>query len=174
MHINKLEENLRQRGEGRLRKSVYFVLLNPNVKPGPGFTEDQIKQELADIIQYLSNNVEDVITFNKSGHIYSTEHIKLVRIRYAIEKGYGRRKKDGSYPEEGGSIHAHLVLYIEHYSNITVTHESLSELLQPEFRAVFGKNAFISKPRLIQQDQTEDYMTKSTTYRNGYEWKTLN
>lgn len=174
IHINKLEETLRQKGEGRLRKSVYFILLNPNTKPSPTLSEGEIKQELADVINYFADNLSKVITFNKGGHAYTSEYIKTVRIRYALEKGYGRRKKDGTYPADGGSIHAHVVLYIEHMSNITVTQESVSELLQPEFLAVFGKRAFISKPRLIPQDQTEDYMTKSDTYRNGFKWVTLN
>ena len=174
IHINKLEETLRQKGEGRLRKSVYFILLNPNVKPSANLDEETIRQELADIIAVFADNLDRVITFNKAGHAYTKEYMKTVRVRYAIEKGFGRRKKDGTYPEEGGSIHAHLVLYIEHTSNITVTQESVSSVIQPEFVAVFGKRGFVSKPRLIQQDQTEDYMTKSETYRNGYKWVTLN
>lgn len=174
IHINKLEETLRQRGQGRLRKSVYFILLNPNMKPGPNLTEEDIRRELADIITVFAENLDRVITFNIDGHEYTKEFMKTVRVRYAIEKGYGRRKKDGSYPDDGGSVHAHMVLYIEHTSNITVTHEKVSEVIQPEFLAVFGKRGFVSKPRLIQQDQTEEYMTKSETYRNGYQWVTLN
>lgn len=173
IHINKLEETLRQKGSGRIRKSVYFVLLNPNTKPTPNMSENDIRKELTDIIKYLGENLGKVITFNVSGHVFTNEYIVVARLRFAIEKGFGRRNKLGQYPEDGGTIHAHVVIYVEHKSNITITHESLSELLQPEFNAVFGKNAFISKPRLIQQDQTEDYMTKSETYRNGYQWKTL-
>lgn len=174
IHINKLEETLRQKGEGRVRKSVYFILINPNIKPSPNLSEEAIRRELADIINVFAECLEEVITFNKEGHAYTKEFIKVIRIRYAIEKGYGRRKKDGSYPEGGGSIHAHIVLYIEHTSNITVTHEKINDIFQREFLEVFGKNGFVSRPRLIPQDQTEDYMTKSETYRNGYKWVTLN
>lgn len=174
IHINKLEETLRQKGEGRVRKTVYFILLNPNVRPTPNLSDDDIRRELSDIIKYLSKNLGKVITFNKPGHKYTTDYILTVRVRYALEKGFGRRNKKGEYPAEGGTVHAHVVIYIEHKSNITITQESIAELLQPEFRATFGKDAFISKPRLIQQDQTEDYMTKSLTYRNGFKWKTLN
>lgn len=173
IHINKLEETLRQKGEGRVRKTVYFVLLNPNIRASPNLSEEAIRQELSDIVQYLANNLKQVITFNKPGHKYTQEFIVTARLRFAIEKGYGRKNKDGAYPSQGGTLHAHVVIYIEHKSNITITQESLSELLQPEFLSVFGQRAFISRPRLIQQDQTEDYMTKSVTYRNGYEWKTL-
>lgn len=173
IHITKLEEQLRKRGNGQIRKTAYFILLNPNVKASDGMVDDEVKELLADIIRYLSDNIGSIITFNKEGHVYSTEFIKKIKVRYALEKGTGRRKKDGTYPEEGGSVHAHVVVYIEHTSNITITYESLVELLQPEFRSSFGKNGFISKPRLIQADMTEEYMTKSLTYRNGYKWETL-
>jgi hypothetical protein len=174
IHINKLEETLRQKGEGRVRKSVYFVLLNPNTRATPNMTDADIRRELVDIIKFLGEHLDKIITFNKTGHKYTKEYIDVARLRFAIEKGYGRKNKNGQYPEDGGTVHAHVVIYIEHRSNITITQESISDLLQPEFNSIFGKNAFISKPRLIQQDQTEDYMTKSETYRNGFKWKTLN
>ncbi len=173
IHITKLEEALRQRGEGRVRKSVYFILLNPNMKAGANLTDEDIRRELIDIVTLLAANLDKIITFNKEGHNYSKEYILKVRIRFAIEKGFGRRRKDGTYPEDGGTIHIHIVLYIEHVSNITVSYDKLDNFIQEEFVATFGKRGFVSKPRLIQQDQTEDYMTKSETYRNGYKWVTL-
>jgi len=171
---NKLEELLRQRGNGQVRKTTYFILLNPNLVPSDNVSDSEAKELLADIIKYLADNIGLVITFNKTGHGFTSDFILKIKIRYAIEKGSGRRRKDGTYPEEGGSIHAHVVVYIEHLSNITITYERLYELLSPEFRASFGKNGFISKPRLIQADMTEEYMTKSVTYRNGYKWETIN
>lgn len=173
IHITKLEEQLRKRGTGQVRKTAYFILLNPNVKSSEGLPDSEVRSLLSDIVKYLADNIESVITFNKSGHSYTTEYIKKIKVRFAMEKGTGRRKKDGTYPEDGGSVHAHVVVYIEHTSNITITYESLAELLEPEFRSSFGKNGFISKPRLIQADMTEEYMTKSSTYRNGYKWETL-
>lgn len=173
IHITKLEEQLRKRGNGQIRKTAYFILLNPNVKVSDGLSDEEVSNLLSDIIKFLAENIESIIIFNKEGHIYSTEYIKKIKVRFAMEKGTGRRKKDGTYPEGGGCIHAHVVIYIEHTSNITITYEKLVELLEPEFRASFGKNGFISKPRLIQADMTEEYMTKSLTYRNGYKWETL-
>ena len=173
IRVNKLEEELRKRGNGQVRKTAYFVLLNPNVRIGDGMTDDEVRSLLTDIIKYLAENMQEVITFNKTGHSYTSDYIKKIKVRYAMEKGVGRRKKDGTYPVDGGSVHAHVVLYIEHTSNITITYESLVALLEPEFNASFGKNGFISKPRLIQADMTEAYMTKSSTYRNGYKWVTL-
>ena len=87
IHANKLEEQLRNRGEGRLRKTAYFILVNPNCTTADGLTDAQIKSLLADILQYLTDNIADVITFNKDGHEYTKEYIKLVRVRYAMEKG---------------------------------------------------------------------------------------
>jgi hypothetical protein len=167
-----LEEELRKRGEGRIRKTAYFVLLNPNVKSSD-MEDKEVMSLLSDIVKYLADNIDSVITFNKEGHSYSTEFIKKIKVRFALEKGSGRRKKDGTYPEGGGCVHAHVVIYIEHLSNITITYDSLVELLEPEFRASFGKAGFISRPRLIQADMTEDYMTKSLTYKHGFKWKTI-
>jgi len=170
--VNSLEEELRKRGEGRIRKSAYFILLNPNVKTSD-MPDNEVMSLLSDIVKYLADNMESVITFNKDGHLYSGEYIKKIKVRFAMEKGSGRRRKDGSYPDSGGCVHAHVVVYIEHVSNITITYESLRDLLEPEFSAAFGKPGFISRPRLIQADMTEDYMTKSLTYANGYKWETL-
>lgn len=170
--VQSLEETLRKRGEGRIRKTAYFILLNPNVKSSD-MPDTEVMSLLTDIVKFMADNMRSIITFNKEGHAYSSEYIKKIKVRFAMEKGTGRKKKDGSYPEGGGCVHAHVVIYIEHLSNITITYESLVELLEPEFMASFGKRGFISRPRLIQADMTEDYMTKSLTYRNGYKWETL-
>jgi len=173
IHVSKLEEQLRNNGNGRMRKTAYFILLNPNCNARDGMEDTQVMSLLSDIIKFLSENIDEVITFNKEGHGYTKDYIKRIKVRYAMEKGTGRRKKDGTYPESGGCVHAHVVIYIEHYSNITIEYERLVELLEPEFMSSFGKKGFIGRPRLIQADRTEEYMTKSETYKNGYKWETL-
>lgn len=172
---NVLEEENRRRGEGNLKFSKWNILLNPNthVDNTMNFTEEYIRESLIDIIVYLADNLEDVILFNKSDHGWYLPHIVSVKVRYAIEKGEGRRRKDGTYSEKGGFIHAHVRLEIAHRSNITLNYGRLSNLLQPRFEQAFGKKGLIGTPRLVSEDQTERYITKDKKYKKGVKWVTL-
>lgn len=173
IEIDKLNEKLSQRGSGKIRKTSYFLLLNSNSRPDGSTTEEDIENHLRDIIVFLGDNMDQVIEFNTSGHGWSSKYVESVDIKYAIERGSGRRKKDGTYPVGGGNIHAHVILTILHKSNITMTQEKLSDLLQPEFELYFGRRGFISRPRLISNNMVEEYMTKSKRYKEGHTWETV-
>ncbi len=173
--LNVLEEEGRRRGDKKVRFSKWNITLNPNtyVNDSINFTEDYIKNSLTDIIVYLADNLEKAIYFNNPDHEWFQPHIVSVKIRYAIEQGEGRQRKDGTYPETGGFIHAHVRIEVTHRSNITLTYGRLKSLLEPKFEEAFGKKGWISTPRLVSEDQTERYITKSKYYKKGYKWVTL-
>lgn len=172
---NVLEEENRRRGEGRLKYSKWNIVLNPNthVDNSINFTEDYIKDNIKQIIIHLADNLEDVIVFNKFDHGWHLPHIVSVKLRYAIEKGEGRRKKDGTYSQKGGFIHAHVRIEIAHRSNISLNYARLSSLLQPKFEQSFGKKGLIGTPRLVSEDQSERYITKDKKYKKGFKWVTI-
>lgn len=171
--ITHLNELLAKRGRNKTRTSAYFILINSNTKPSQYETEQDIARKLKNIILYLSENLDEVVTFNKQGHAWSSDYIEDVNIKFAIERGVGRRRKDGTYPDSGGTVHAHVILTIHHKSNITIPRTAISDLLQPELEMNFGKKGFVSPPRLIAQNMLEHYITKSDKYKNGHEWVTL-
>lgn len=171
--IDELEEQLRKRGEGKTRMSKYFVVLNSNTRVSAIESEADLNRKLSYIITYMADHLGNVIIFNKDKHGWSKKYIKKVIVKYAIERGEGRRKKDGTYPENGGFVHSHVTVTIQHTSNITMSYEKLRELLEPLFLEYFGKKGFIGKPRLVSTDQTELYMTKSKPYKKGYRWVTI-
>ena len=173
--LNVLEEESRRRGDGKVKFSKWNITLNPNTHTGvlPQYTEEYIKNSLIDIIIYLADNLEEAIVFNNPDHEWYKPYIVNVKVRYAIEQGEGRRKKDGSYPDKGGFIHAHVRIEVTHRSNITLSYGRLSNLLQPRFEEQYPKKGWISTPRLVSEDQTERYITKSKYYKKGYKWVTL-
>lgn len=171
--ITRLNEELSKRGKGKVRTSAYFILVNSNTKPDIHETEESIANKLKKVILYLSENLDEVVHFNVAGHTWSGEHVTDVLVRFAIERGVGRKRQDGSYPVDGGTVHAHIILIIKHKSNITIPRTAIADLLQPELEMYFGKRGFVSPPRLISTNKVEDYMTKSEKYKNGHEWVTL-
>lgn len=173
--LNVLEEESRRRGDKKVKFSKWNITLNPNtyVNSAFNYTEQYIKDSLVEIIVYLADNLEDAITFNNPDHDWHLPYIVSVKVRYAIEQGEGRQRKDGSYPETGGFIHAHVRIEITHRSNISLAYGRLKRLLEPRFEEAFGKKGWISTPRLVSEDQTERYITKSKYYKKGYRWVTL-
>jgi len=170
-----LEEENRRRGEGKLKFSKWNVLLNPNKKVDltRGYSAEYIEEQLTQIIRYLYHNIDKVIVINNPDHDFFKPHIEKVIVKYAIEIGPGRRKKDGTYPEGGGNIHAHVRIEISHRSNISLSYLRLKNLLQPKFLEAFGTQGMIGTPRLVSEDQSERYVTKSEKYKNGFRWITL-
>lgn len=173
--LNVLEEESRRRGDKQIKFSKWNITLNPNtyINNTLNYTEEYIKRALTDIIIHLADNLEQVIRFNNPDHEWFKPHIISAKVRYALEQGEGRRRKDGTYPETGGFIHAHVRIEIAHRSNISLSYILLRKLLQPEFELAFGKQGYIGTPKLVSEDQTERYITKSKYYKKGYKWVTL-
>lgn len=170
--LNVLEEENRRRGEKKVKYSKWFVTLNPNTKVdyAKGYSESYIENELLDIITYLYNNLRKVIVINNPEHDFYKPHIEKCVVKYVFEKGEGRRKKDGTYPEGGGLIHAHIRIEVTHNSNISLSWARMKNLLEPRFMLGFGKKGWISTPRLISEDKSERYITKSLKYKKGFRW----
>lgn len=173
--LNVLEEENRRRGVHKIRSSKWNITLNPNtyVNGAMNYTENYIKNSLIEIIIYLADNLDQAIVFNNPDHDWYEPHIVKEKVKYAIEQGEGRQRKDGTYPETGGFIHAHVRIEVYHRSNITLSYGRLRKLLEPKFEEAFGKKGWISTPRLVSEDQTERYMLKSKYYKKGYKWVTL-
>jgi len=173
--LNVLEEESRRRGDKKVRFSKWNITLNPNtyIDNAMNYTEKYIQDALRDIIILLADNLEEVIRFNDPDHEWYQPYIISAKVRYALEQGEGRQRKDGTYPATGGFIHAHVRIEITHRSNISLIYGALRKLLQPEFERSFGKQGYIGTPKLVSEDQTERYITKSKYYKKGYKWVTL-
>jgi len=173
--LNVLEEENRRRGEGKLKFSKWNILLNTNtpIDISKGYTASYITNQLEEIIRYLYRHLRKVIVINNPDHDFYKPHIQICIVKYVIEEGNGRQKADGSYPKNGGLIHAHVRIEITHKSNITLSYVKLKNLLMPRFLEAFGRQGFIGTPKLVSEDQTERYVTKSKKYANGFNWVVL-
>lgn len=171
--VERLNEELAKRGQGRERTSTYFILLNSNESPKNQIQVDSGKAYMTEIVQYLGDNMNQVIEFRDSSHEYSSEFIRNISIKFSLEQSKGRKKKDGSYSDYAGQVHAHVLVSIQHKSNIKISYARLQELLQPKFEEYFGHNGFIGIPKWIPDQMVEQYMTKSKEYQHGVSWKTL-
>lgn len=173
--INVLEEQNRRRGEGETKLSKWYILLNPNthVDNSINMTAEYIEDSLLDMVNYLGDHLDEVIVFNKHDHGWYKPHIESVHIKVTFEKGEGRRKKDGTYPEKGGFIHCNVKLRVIHRSNISINYGKLRNLLMPRFELAFGKRGLIGTPKLLSKDQSERYMLKDKRYKRGYKWVTI-
>jgi hypothetical protein len=101
------------------------------------------------------------ITMNRKTHAWLPEYIDEVRIKYVVELGKGKLKKDGTKGKSGGTIHLHVYLSVYHHSNISLEWEALRDFFEPPMFQYFALKPFISRPRLVQPDRVEEYMEKS-------------
>lgn len=168
--IDRLNEELAKRGKGRIRTSTYFLLLNSNETTKNPTEEESSRIYMKEIMKTLGNNIDKVVTFKDGTHSYTTDYIQNANLKFALEKSKGRKKKDGTYSDYAGQIHAHGILTITHKSNIGIDHEALKDLLNPEFQYYYGHNGFIGIPKFIPESNVEAYITKSRDYDAGYKW----
>lgn len=158
----------------RLKRSEWFFLINTRYKPALNDAIDiqRCEQYCDELMQEFAEAVRagQVVTLNRKTHHWDGDFIREVRIRYVVELGKGKMKLDGTRGKSGGEIHIHGLLTIYHYSNLTLTWESLVEFFQPKMFPFFGKKPFISHPKLTQENRTKEYMEK------GFEeaaWKVI-
>lgn len=171
--IDRLNEELAKKGEGRSKKSTFFILLNSNETTKNEVESESSREYMKEISKYLGDNIDKVVEFKDGSHSFSKEYIQKVKTRFALEQSRGRRKKDGSYSSNAGQIHSHLLVTIQHKSNIHINHQELQDLLQPEFEKYYGHRGFVGHPKWIPENKTEEYMTKSKDYSNGHQWREL-
>lgn len=171
--IDKLNEELAKRGHNRQKTSTFFLLLNSNEATTNATEVESSRHYMTEIVQYLSDNMDQVITFQNENHDYSKEFIQNIDIKFSLEQSHGRKKKDGTYSEYRGQVHAHVLIAIEHKSNVQISYPALQELLQPKFEEYYTHNGFISRPKWIPDSMVEQYMTKSKEYESGHNWKKI-
>lgn len=169
--VDRLNEELAKRGEGRTKKSTFFILLNSNESTKNPTEVESSREYMKAISKKLGENAGEVIEFKDGSHSFNSKYIKNVNTKFVLEQSKGRRKKDGTYSEYSGQIHSHVLMTIEHKSNIQINYSALQRLLQPEFDKYYGHNGFIGHPRWIPDSKIEDYMTKSRDFSSGYRWK---
>lgn len=171
--VDRLNEELAKRGEGRERTSTYFILLNSNESPKNETQIESGKAYMTEIVKYMGDNMESIVQFRDASHEYSSKYINDIKIKFSLEQSKGRKRKDGTYSDYSGQVHAHILVIIKHKSNIKLSYSELQELLQPKFDEYFGHNGFIGIPKWIPDQMVEQYMTKSKEYSGGHSWKTL-
>lgn len=171
--IDRLNEELSKRGEGRSKKSTFFILLNSNESTKNPTEVESSREYMKDITKHLGDNIDEVLEFRDGSHSFSKTYVQKVQTRFALEQSRGRRKKDGSYSEYAGQVHSHVLVTVNHKSNVTLNHEKMQELLQPKFEEYYGHKGFVGHPKWIPENKAEDYMTKSKEFSNGHTWKEI-
>lgn len=145
------------------KESNYFILVDTKQKLD-GLEPDSWYYDKIDefMEQVFKENLDSIVSFNntkKRKHHWSKNYIDDVSVRYAVEIGHKNQ-----------TLHLHIVLRIQHHSNISVKQEPINELATDFFLHTFGKKPFVAKPRLISVDKVEDYITKDRQFEHGVDW----
>lgn len=157
---------------GTERVSDYMFLVNTRYRP-TSWADFNLKEDFCDRLMYdftMAVQQGEIITLNKKKHQWNTDYIDRIRVRYVVELGKGKMKKDGKRGEVGGYVHIHVRLTIYHRSNITLTWESLKQFFDPPCWREFAEHPFIGHPKLIPQDRVDEYYGKSF---KEVEWKEI-
>lgn len=155
------------------RVSDYMFLVNTRHKPDTWVEFNQNERFCDELMEDFTRAVRDgeIVTLNRKKHQWNTDYIDRIRVRYVVEIGKGKMKKDGTKGEVGGYVHIHVRLTIYHRSNITLTWESLKAFFDPPCWREFAIHPFIGHPKLIPMDRVDEYYGKSF---NQVEWKEIN
>lgn len=150
----------------------YFILVDTKFKVDPGdeFGRQRAEDYCDQMMLEFADAMNEVVTFNRKTHRWSPDYILGVTVKYVVEFGLGRLKKDGTRGKSGGTVHIHIYLTIIHKSNIQVTQEALANFFLPRILLHFGTKGFVSRPRLIPLNRIEEYMEKSLQRAT---WKTI-
>lgn len=140
----------------------YFILVDTKIKPQSEAELQRAKEYCDWYMQEFQQSLPTLITFNKPGHLWNSDYINESVVKYVIEVGEGKLKKDGTRGKSGGTVHIHIYIIIKHQSNITLFWEALKNFFKPKILHDFGiENCFVSKPRLVSPNFVEEYMEKS-------------
>lgn len=153
-----------------LKYTRYFFLVDTKLKAQNEFEKERALEICDEMMREFAQSIESVITLNRKTHSWTPQYIQNVSIKYVVEIGLGKLKKDGSRGKTGGTVHIHVYLTIFHFTNLTVTQEALSNFFSPRILLHFGTNAFVSRPRLVPLDRIKEYMEKSFEEAS---WKTI-
>jgi hypothetical protein len=103
----------------------------------------------------------EILTMNKKKHEWNSDFIESVKIRYVTEIGKGKLKKNGQPGKVGGTVHFHILLTVQHRSNISLQWESIWDFFQPFIEEYFFQpKPFIGHPKLVPANRIQEYMEK--------------
>lgn len=156
--------------EKPLKYTRYFFLVDTKLKPRDEFERQRAIDICDEMMREFANALESIVQINRKTHSWSPEWIQKVSIKYVVEIGLGRLKKDGTRGLSGGTVHIHVYLTIHHFTNLTVTQEALAAFFQPRILLQFGNRGFVSRPRLVPLNRIEEYMGKSF---ESTSWRTI-
>ena len=148
--------------ETKLRRSEWFVLIDTKLKPKSDSEFEDAKAYCDALMEDFARAIKEghIIKMNKASHRWDSQFIESVRVRYVVELGLGKLKKDGTRGKTGGTVHIHCLITIYHYSNISLPYENLVQFFEEPLRYRFGKKPFIGHPQLVKGSRTEEYMEK--------------
>lgn len=153
-----------------LKYTRYFFLVDTKYKPQNEFERQRAIDCCDEMMREFALSLESIVQLNRKTHSWSPEYIQSVSIKYAVEIGLGKLKKDGTRGRSGGTVHIHVYLTIIHFTNLTVTQEALANFFLPRILMFFGTSGFVSRPRLVPMNRIEEYMEKSFERAT---WKTI-
>lgn len=148
--------------DDRERHSDYFILINSKTKPVNDYDRERLHETMDNMMKVIAEQLPEMIRFNNTKrrqHSWGADTINNVNIRYVIEEG-----------EKYGHVHAHIVVRINHHSNITLLQEEIARIANDYLQLETGKRPFVGRPKLITRDRAEEYMTKGEEYDDGIEW----
>lgn len=101
----------------KIKTSQFMVTINPNIsckKVG----DDLMKERLKETIQcvYSNQSLQHLVKFRDYRHSFTSKYIKGIKMEYALEKG-----------KKCGFVHSHILLKIEHVSNIQLKFREMKE-----------------------------------------------
>ncbi len=175
-HLRWQNSVLREKGwasdPDRKKRSEWFFLVNTRHKPESEQERKEGEEYIDSVMLEFSDAVKqgEIIDLNRKTHSWDSRFIDDVRIRYVVELGKGKLKKDGNRGRSGGELHIHVLLTVFHHSNISLTWESLVNFFRPRFELFFAKKPFVSRPRLTSENRTLEYMEKGFEFA---EWKVI-
>lgn len=111
----------------KLRHSNYLITINTN-KRYTGFEEhfNAKEVELQNAIEAIFNdtsNLVKIVTFKDTTHNFTRKHIKNINVDYALELA-----------PNTSTLHAHVALYISHYSSIKIDYALMKKLLLEQLK----------------------------------------
>lgn len=165
---NVLKNKLWAKNPGHV--SEYFILVDTKFRPKTEQERKAVEDYIDQVMREFVTDIHEMIIFNKKGHEWSPDFIDNVEIKYVIEMGPGKLKKDGTMGKSGGTLHFHINVYIEHRSNITLSKPLVEKFFKDFFYYHLGTNAFVNV-RLVNPNYVKKYMTKTLV---DPEWKVIN
>lgn len=148
--------------EDRVRHSNWFILIDSKVKPASASEDLYVRRAMDGLVAEITRALPRLIQFNNTKrrvHSWNNEHINNVQLRYVIEEG-----------NKNHTIHAHIVLRVNHNSNISLPYSELRRLADLYLFRELGRKPFVARPRLISADRVEEYMTKGNEFDDGVDW----